>query len=212
PLPAQPSFLWCPSSMLCGPEADVRIPEAERHSEYGAELGVVLARDCYRIAESDAGRYVLGYTPLNNVWSKGSGLRVYDTYCPVGPLLDTGEDALDASIRLCVDDAVRQEDRTSSMLFSPQRLVAALSRLVPLRQGDLIMTGTPGGIEGYVLHYGETMTVTIDGLGALRNRVVRADQATPTSIVGVTAWLSQPAGQEYLRVQLGSRAGGERSQ
>ena len=95
------------------------------------------------------------------------------------------------------------------MLFSPRQLVAALSQLVPLKQGDLIMTGSPGGIEGHTLHYGEAVTVAIEGLGELRNRVVRVDNATPTAIVNVKAWLRQREGQDYVRAASGSRGGGQ---
>jgi 2-keto-4-pentenoate hydratase/2-oxohepta-3-ene-1,7-dioic acid hydratase in catechol pathway len=200
PLPTEPSFLWCPGAMICGPDADIRIPEFETRSEYGAELGIVLRADCHAVAESVADAYILGCTALNNVWSKDPPdvvsthpLRVYDTYCPVGPVLDTDFAYQDRSIRLRIDDGIRQDDRTSSMLFSPRRLVSELSQLVHLEQGDLIMTGTPGGIEGHSLQFGQTVSIEIQGLGVLRNRVVRVDNATPTSIISVKAWLQQAA-------------------
>jgi 2-keto-4-pentenoate hydratase/2-oxohepta-3-ene-1,7-dioic acid hydratase in catechol pathway len=215
PLPTEPSFLWCPGAMICGPDADIRIPEFEPRSEYGAELGIVLRTDCHAVAESVADAYILGYTALNNVWSKDSPnvasahpLRVYDTYCPVGPVLDTNFAYQNTSIQLRVDDSVRQDDRTSAMLFSPQRLVSALSQLVPLKRGDLIMTGTPGGIEGQTLQFGQTVSVEIGGLGVLRNRVVRVDNATPTSIVSVKAWLQRPEAHNYVRAAGSSGGGG----
>jgi 2-keto-4-pentenoate hydratase/2-oxohepta-3-ene-1,7-dioic acid hydratase in catechol pathway len=215
PRPTQPSFLWCPGAMICGPDADIRIPEFETRTEYGAELGIVLRTDCYAVADSVADAYILGFTALNNVWTKdppnvasAHPLRVYDTYCPVGPVLDTDFAHQDRSIRLRVDDSIRQDDRTSSMLFSPQRLVSALSQLVHLKQGDLIMTGTPGGIEGQTLKFGQMISVEIGGLGVLRNRVVRVDNATPTPIVSVKAWLQQVEAQHYLRTAGSSGGGG----
>ena len=95
PLPKEPHVLWSPGTMICGPEAEVRIPEFELRPEYGAELGIVLRKDCHNVAESEAAEYILGYTGLNNVRSKDPEhipykhpIRVYDTYCPVGPVID----------------------------------------------------------------------------------------------------------------------------
>lgn len=196
-LPTAPQVAACPGSMICGTDADIRIPAFEVRSEYGAELGIVLRKDARNVEEADADAYILGYTGLNNVWIKDPGekkayvrpLRVYDNCCPTGLVLDTDLHWRDRRIRLWVDGELRQDDSTSSMLFSPQRLVSYISKIVPMKQGDLIMTGTPGGIEGHVLHYGETVEMEIDGLGRLRNRVVRVDNAAVTYIVSLKKWV-----------------------
>jgi 2-keto-4-pentenoate hydratase/2-oxohepta-3-ene-1,7-dioic acid hydratase in catechol pathway len=118
-------------------------------------------------------------------------LRVYDTYCPVGPLIDTEIDTSDLHVRYYVDGKLRQDDRTSSMLFSPQLIVSWTSKLVPMKQGDLLMTGTPGGVEHHIIHYGETIEVDIEGIGVLRNFVTRVDTGAVSYIVSVPKWLEE---------------------
>jgi 2-keto-4-pentenoate hydratase/2-oxohepta-3-ene-1,7-dioic acid hydratase in catechol pathway len=197
-LPTEPHVLHCTGTMICGPESEVRIPEFEPRPEYGAELGIVLRKDCHNVEEDEADDYILGYTGLNNIWSKDPEgvpyrrpLRVYDTYCPVGPLIDTEIDTSDLHVRYYVDGELRQDDRTSSMLFSPQLIVSWTSKLVPMKQGDLLMTGTPGGVEHHIIHYGETIEVDIEGIGVLRNYVTRVDTGAVSYIVSVPKWLEE---------------------
>jgi 2-keto-4-pentenoate hydratase/2-oxohepta-3-ene-1,7-dioic acid hydratase in catechol pathway len=203
PLPTEPHVLWSPGTMICGPESEVRIPEFELRPEYGAELGIVLRRDCHNVEESEADEYILGYTGLNNIWSKDPEhvpykhpIRVYDTYCPVGPVIDTEIDPSDLYLRYYVDGELRQDDRTSSMLFSPQLLVSWTSKLVPMKQGDLIMTGTPGGVEHHIVNFGETIEVDIEGIGKLRNYVTRVDTGAATFVISVKKWLEQQQEKE----------------
>jgi 2-keto-4-pentenoate hydratase/2-oxohepta-3-ene-1,7-dioic acid hydratase in catechol pathway len=197
-LPAEPHVLWSPGTMICGPEAEIRIPEFELRPEYGAELGIVVRKNCHDVEVDEADDYILGYTGLNNIWSKDpehkpykDPIRVYDTYCPVGPLIDTEIDWRDLHLRYFVNGELRQDDRTSSMLFSPQLLVSWISKLVPIKQGDLIMSGTPGGVEHHIMHYGETVEVEVEGIGRLRNYVTRVDTAAHTYIISVEKWLTQ---------------------
>jgi len=82
------------------------------------------------------------------------------------------------------------------MIFSPQFLVSFISKMVPMKQGDLIMTGTPGGVEHHVLHYGETIEVEIEGLGRLRNYVTRVDTGAVSYVVPVPRWLEQQGRQQ----------------
>jgi 2-keto-4-pentenoate hydratase/2-oxohepta-3-ene-1,7-dioic acid hydratase in catechol pathway len=195
--PTKPGGAVVPGSTVCGTGADIGIPEFETRSEYGAELGIVIKRDAHRVAEADADDYILGYTALNNIWVKDPGrsqdyvrpLRVYDNHCPTGPVVDTAMDWRDKRIRLWVDGQLRQDDNTSTMLFSPQRLVAAYSQEVTLKRGDLIMTGTPGGVEGHILHYGEVVEIEIQGIGRIGNRVVRIDNGAVSYVVSITKWL-----------------------
>ncbi len=197
---AVPRVLWCPGTMICGPEAEIRLPEFETRCEYGAELGIVVRKECRNVEEADADEYILGYTALNNVWAKDPDdrrpQRVYDTCCPVGPVVDTELDWRDLYIRYYANGVLLQDDRTSSMQISPQKLVSFISKLVPMAQGDLIMTGTPGGVQGHVMHYGETVEVDIEGLGKLRNYVTRVDTATPTTILKVEEWRARAGNEE----------------
>ena len=196
PVPVEPAFAVVPGGCICGTEEEIRIPEFETRSEYGVELGIVMARDCRDVEPGEVADYVLGYTGLNNIWIKDAEgqayarpMRVYDNHCPTGPVLDTEIDPSDLRVRLWVDGELRQDDRTSTFVFDVPYLVSWLSKRVTIRRGDLIMTGSPGGIEGHVLHYGETVEMEVEGIGRLRNRVTRVDNGAVSYIVGLAKWL-----------------------
>jgi 2-keto-4-pentenoate hydratase/2-oxohepta-3-ene-1,7-dioic acid hydratase in catechol pathway len=200
-LPTRPAFAVVPGSSICGTEAEIRIPAFERRAEYGVELAVVMRRDCADVEEAEVDDYVLGYTGLNNIWVKDAGeagayarpLRVYDNHCPTGPVVDTTLDPDDLRLRLWVDGELRQDDRTATAVFKTRWVVSWLSRRVPIRQGDLIMTGSPGGIEGQTLRYGQTVEMEVEGVGRIRNRVVRVDNAAVTYVVSLERWLEMRA-------------------
>jgi 2-keto-4-pentenoate hydratase/2-oxohepta-3-ene-1,7-dioic acid hydratase in catechol pathway len=198
PVPPEPAFQVVPGSCICGTDADIRVPEHETRVEYGVELGVVMARDCRDVEPDQVADYVLGYTGLNNIWVKDPDgvpyarpMRVYDNHCPTGPVLDTELDPRDLRVRLWVDGEPRQDDRTSTFVFDVPYTIAWLSKRVTIRQGDLIMTGSPGGIEGHTLHFGECVETEVEGIGRLRNRVVRVDAAAVSQVVNLQKWLAR---------------------
>jgi 2-keto-4-pentenoate hydratase/2-oxohepta-3-ene-1,7-dioic acid hydratase in catechol pathway len=195
-LPERPAFAVVPGSTICGTGAEIRIPEFETRAEYGVELAIVMRRDCQDVAEAEVDDYVLGYTGLNNVWVKDAPgtdyvrpLRVYDNHCPTGPIVETELDPDDLRLRLWVDGRLRQDDRTSTVVFKPRFVVSWLSRRVRIRQGDLIMTGSPGGIEGQTLRFGQTVEMEVEGVGRISNRVVRVDNAAVSQVVSLERWL-----------------------
>lgn len=200
--PNEPHVLWTPGSMICGPDNEILIPEFEKRAEYGVEVGIVLRKDCQSVDEAETDDYILGYTGLNNIWIKDPEasayerpIRVYDTHCPVGPLIDTDRAWRNRRVCLRINGEIRQDDTTSSMIFSPQLLVSWISHMVPMKQGDLIMTGTPGGVEHQVLHYGDTVEIEIEGIGELRNHVTRVDTGAVTYIMSIQKWLEQQGGK-----------------
>ncbi len=196
PLPKQPSFAVVPGSCICGTGEEIRIPEIETRAEYGVELGIVVRRDCQDVEPHEVDDYVLGYTGLNNIWVKDAvgaeyarPMRVYDNHCPTGPVVDTSIDPRDLRLRLWVDGELRQDDRTSSVVFDLRFVVSWLSKRVAIKRGDLIMTGSPGGIEGHVLRYGQTVEMEVEGIGRLCNRVTRVDNAAVSYVVSLERWL-----------------------
>jgi 2-keto-4-pentenoate hydratase/2-oxohepta-3-ene-1,7-dioic acid hydratase in catechol pathway len=212
PLPTRPSVLVCPGSIICGPGADIRIPEFEPRAEFGAEVGIVLRADCRNVAEDAADAYILGYTGLNNVWIKdldeevayARPIRVYDTHCPTGPIVDTAIDPSDLRIRLWVDGALHQDDRTSTVVFPARWFASWLSQQVPLRKGDLLMTGTPGGVEGQLLHFGQTVEIEVEGIGRLANQVTRVDTGAVANPIPLSRYVEQqaaPAGAQPAGIQ-----------
>lgn len=171
------------SQCIVGSEAPIRLPPWEAHVEYGAELGVVMERDCSGVPASRVREYILGYTCLNNVWAKtwprvpgATDPRVYDSFCPVGPWIETDLDPHDLRLRLRLNGETRQDSRTSNMIFDVFTVVAYVSNRVPLAAGDVIMTASLSGIG--LLAPGDTVEVEIEGIGVLRNPAVR-DPSVP---------------------------------
>lgn len=180
PIPTQPghhdSYL-VPSECVVGPEAPIRVPPWEAHVEYSAELGVVMARDAHDVPAARVRDYVLGYAALNNLWAKtrprvagALNIRVYDSFCPVGPWVETAVDPEDLALRLRLNGELRQDSRTSHMLFDVDRVIAYVSTRRPLHAGDLIMTGTPSGVARVAP--GDVVEVEVEGIGVLRNSIV----------------------------------------
>jgi 2-keto-4-pentenoate hydratase/2-oxohepta-3-ene-1,7-dioic acid hydratase in catechol pathway len=204
--PTVPAVAVVTGSTICGTAAEVRIPEHEVRLEYGVELGIVIKKDCHDVEEAEAADYVLGYTGLNNIWVKDQGeakayvrpLRVYDNHCPTGLVLDTEFDWRDKPVRLWVDGELRQDDNTSTMFFTPEYLISFISKQVTMKQGDLIMTGSPGGIEGKWIRFGQTVEFEVADLGRVRNRIVRVDTAAVSYVISLKKWVEQRQGAGEL--------------
>ncbi len=171
-----------------GPYEAIRYPAASSRVDYEAELGVVIGRRCRDLAEADALDAVGGYLVVNDVsardvqnrtsqWTLG---KSFDGFAPMGPALVTADEVPDPQtldIAAWVNGEQRQKSNTAQMIFSVARLVAELSRVCTLEPGDVIATGTPGGVGiGFtperLLAVGDEVTVEISGLGRLRNPIV----------------------------------------
>jgi 2-keto-4-pentenoate hydratase/2-oxohepta-3-ene-1,7-dioic acid hydratase in catechol pathway len=177
-MPAEPLLFLKPPSAIVGPEETIFLPSASARVEHEGELGVVIGRRAHRIAEDeDPLAYVLGYTCVNDVTARDlqrkdvqfTRAKSFDTFCPVGPYVVTGLDPLDLLVETRVGGQVRQSARTSAMAFPVPFLVRYISHCMTLEPGDLIATGTPAGV-GPLLD-GETVEVTVEGVGTLRNGV-----------------------------------------
>ena len=185
PPPTPLIFAKFPSSVV-GPGADIRWDRAMTSQvDYEAELAVVIGRRARDVRDQDALDVVLGYTCLNDVsardlqfadvqWVRGKSL---DTFCPMGPALVTGDelgDPDDLDIACRVNGEVLQHDRTSSMFYSVRQIISHCSRAFTLEPGDVIATGTPGGVGIFrdpprLLGDGDVVTVAIEGVGELVN-------------------------------------------
>lgn len=195
PVPVTPgrddTFVMAGDGVVVGAEAPIRPPPWEHHVDYGAELGIVIGRPAAHVAAREALDHVLGYVALNNLWAKtrprvpgALNIRVYDSFCPVGPWIETALDPADLGIVLRLNGEVRQRTRTSSMLFDVPALVAHVSRLRALTAGDVIMTGTPSGVG--TLTAGDDVEVEIEGIGTLRNQVVADPSNTGRTLRRIT--------------------------
>jgi len=178
-------FLKAPSSVI-GPGERILLPPDSVQVEHEAELGVVIGRTCKHVLAEDFASVIAGYVALNDVtardlqksdgqFARGKG---FDSFCPIGPWMETQLDPADLEISCRVNGEIRQLGRTSQMVFPVPVLVATISRVMTLYPGDIIATGTPAGVSR--LHDGDVVEVEIEGIGVLRN-TVRNDPAVAPS-------------------------------
>ena len=188
--PEVPVFFNKQVTCVVGPGAEIHMPKVSTFLDYEAELAVVIGRRCRHVPVERAHEVIAGYTCANDVsvrdWQgKAQTMQIgksFDTHGPLGPWLVTAEelgDPDDLAIRCYVEDELRQDARTSEMVFDCFEQVAHLSEAFTLEPGDTIATGTPAGVglgrqpvRDNLLHIGETVRVEIEGIGALVNTVV----------------------------------------
>lgn len=170
-------FLKAPSSLIRSGEAIV-LPDQSAQVEHEGELGMVISQRCKDLGEDvDVTPYILGYTCVNDVTARDlqrtdgqfARAKSFDTFCPVGPYLETDIDVSDIRVSVSVNGVVKQDGRTSQMVFSPEFLIRYISRQMTLMPGDLIATGTPSGVSK--LSHGDVCEVEIEGIGTLQNSV-----------------------------------------
>ncbi|MEO8436763.1 MAG: fumarylacetoacetate hydrolase family protein, partial [Pyrinomonadaceae bacterium] len=170
-------FLKAPSAIIAHGETIVLPPESSQ-VEHEGELGVVIGRTASHLTDDDdALGYVLGYTCVNDVTARDlqrkdvqfTRAKSFDTFCPVGPFIETALDPSDLQVTTRVNGEVRQQGRTSAMAFPVAYLIRYISRIMTLYPGDLISTGTPAGVSA--LHDGDLVEVEVEGVGTLRNQV-----------------------------------------
>ncbi|MBA3288352.1 MAG: fumarylacetoacetate hydrolase family protein [Acidimicrobiia bacterium] len=199
-LPPAPTYFHKPVTALNAHGGDVVRPERCRWLNYEGEIAIVIGRVCRNVSPAEAGAYVAGYTIANDYGlhdfrdtDAGSMLRVKgsDTLCPVGPGLVSGWDFHDKRIRTLVNGDVRQEASTDEMEWDMYYLVADIARTITLVPGDLLLSGTPAGSRP--VEPGDEVTVEVEGLGALTNRIV----AGPTAIRDDVG--AQPSESEEVR-------------
>lgn len=173
--PEEPLLFIKPNTCVIGPDDAVVYPSISKRLDYEGELGIVIGRKCKAVKEEDFSSVVLGYTCLNDVtardiqksvsqWTRGKG---FDTFCPIGPWIETDLDPACLRIETRLNKETRQSSDTSKMTHSAAKLVAYISETMTLLPGDVIATGTPEGIGP--MQVGDVVEVEIEGIGILRN-------------------------------------------
>lgn len=189
--PKQPLLFGMYGNALIGPEESIVIPPMSKQVDYEAELGVVIGRRARQISPAAALDHVAGYTIVNDVsardlqFADGQWLRAksFDTFAPIGPYLVTRNalgdgDGLDIELRL--NGKTMQKSNTRNMIFKVPDLISFISKAMTLEVGDVIATGTPGGV-GFVrnpqvfMKAGDVVEIELEGIGVLRNRVAEFD-------------------------------------
>jgi len=177
PLPAEPLIFLKPPSSITGPGEAIYYPRESRRVDYEAEMAVVIKKKAYRVPYQEADNYIFGYTCLNDVtardlqkkdaqWTRS---KSFDTFCPVGPYVETEADPSSLKIEAFLNKTPKQSSNTSNMIFGPRRLIEYISGIMTLEAGDIIATGTPAGVGPMVP--GDKVEVKIEGLGSLINYV-----------------------------------------
>ncbi|MHB8168600.1 MAG: fumarylacetoacetate hydrolase family protein [Thermoleophilia bacterium] len=177
-LPREPLiFLKPPSAVIGAGEAIVLPPQSDR-VDHEAELALVIGKTARNVSTGEASEFVLGYTCANDVTARdlqqrdGQWTRAksFDTFCPLGPHVETEALAPGTLVELLLNGEPRQGAPISDMIFSPLQLLCFISGVMTLEPGDVILTGTPPGVGP--LQAGDEVTVRIEGIGELSNTVV----------------------------------------
>jgi 2-keto-4-pentenoate hydratase/2-oxohepta-3-ene-1,7-dioic acid hydratase in catechol pathway len=187
-LPKFPVVFFKMSTAIIGPGESIVLPKNSTQPDYEAELAIVIGKGGYRIPASAWREHVYGYTIVNDVsardvqnastqWTLG---KSFPTFCPLGPAIVSANEIADPhalAIGLSIDGEVLQNSSTSELVFRIPELVEYISSITPLLPGDVVSTGTPSGVgmgrtPQRWLKAGESVTVTVEGLGSLTNPVV----------------------------------------
>jgi len=175
-LPSEPILFLKPPSAVLAPGKEIVYPPSSQQVDYEGELAAVIGKRCKGVSESEAERYILGYTCFNDVTARdlqrrdGQWTRAksFDTFAPFGPWI-TRIDPADAGIQTRVNGIVKQRSNTSDLIFSVPKLVEFISGVMTLEPGDVIATGTPPGVGP--VSRGDRVEVEIEGIGVLENSV-----------------------------------------
>ena len=177
-VPTSPMIFLKPSTSIVGPGDPIRLPWQSERVEHEAELAVIIGRVASDVPEERVPEVVFGYTCANDVsardlqqtdgqWGRAKG---FDTFCPLGPWIETQIDLEDAAVTGMVNGELRQDGVLGDMVRGVPELVSWISSVMTLIPGDVILIGTPAGVGPLVA--GDTVSVSIDGIGTLTNPVI----------------------------------------
>lgn len=181
PIPKKPLIFLKPPSAVIGHLGKIVYPDTAQRVDYEAELAVVIGKRCKNVPSENAGSVIMGYACFNDVtardiqredvqWTRS---KSFDTFAPVGPFItEPGVDVRDLSIKTRVNGRLRQDSRTSNLIFSLPELIEFISGIMTLEAGDIIATGTPPGVGE--LSVGDEVEIEIEDIGVLKNSVVRS--------------------------------------
>ena len=178
PVPTSPIIFIKPSTSVIGPNVPIQLPASSQRVDFEGELAVVIGRPCRDVKADNAKSVILGYTVANDVtardqqradvqFTRGKG---YDTFCPLGPWIETDLDPSDVEVGTELDGEVAQDGHTSDMVFTIGEIVEFVTGIMTLLPGDVLLTGTPAGVGPMVA--GQTVSVTVQGIGTLTNPVI----------------------------------------
>jgi len=189
PTPEEPIIFLKPPTSVIGPGDPIVRPSCSSRVDYEAELAIVIGKTARYVPENQVAQHIFGYTCANDVtardlqqkdgqWTRAKG---FDTFCPVGPWIETEMPDLNAlTLRAVVNGELRQQGNCSDMIFPPAALISFISRVMTLLPGDVVLTGTPAGIGPLVA--GDEVSIEIDGVGLLLNPVIDEERQDPVAL------------------------------
>jgi 2-keto-4-pentenoate hydratase/2-oxohepta-3-ene-1,7-dioic acid hydratase in catechol pathway len=181
-VPKEPLIFFKPPSSLIGPDEPIVLPRISERVDYEGELAAIIGRRFRHLsADENVSAYILGYTCLNDVtardlqrrdgqFTRGKG---FDTFCPLGPVIETSLDLAAAGLETFMNGTRKQFGHTSEMIFSLDVIIRFITQVMTLEPGDVIATGTPSGVGS--LAAGDVVEVIVSGVGTLRNFVIGPD-------------------------------------
>jgi 2-keto-4-pentenoate hydratase/2-oxohepta-3-ene-1,7-dioic acid hydratase in catechol pathway len=175
--PTTPMIFLKPSTSVIGDADTIRLPPSSQEIHYEGELAAVIGRPARNVSAAEALDHILGYCCANDVTARDqqradvqfTRAKGYDSFCPLGPWLETVLDPSDLRLITRVNGEIKQDGRTSQMIHDLPAQIAFISEVMTLLPGDVILTGTPAGVGPIVA--GDTVSVEIEGIGTLRNPV-----------------------------------------
>lgn len=176
--PEQPMLFLKPPSAVIGPKQNIVHPAQSKRVDFEAELAIVIGKRAVKVSSGDAPSYIFGFTCANDVtardlqktdgqWGRAKG---FDTFCPVGPWIVSGIDCGNLKIEGILNGDTKQSGNTKNMIFDVPFIISYISSVMTLEAGDLILTGTPAGIEA--MKHGDKIEVKIEQIGSLINQVI----------------------------------------
>ncbi len=178
-VPPEPMLFMKPNTSVIGPGDPIFYPEQSNEVHYEGELGVVIGRICREVPRERVNDVIWGYTVGNDVTARDlqrkdvqfTRAKGFDSFCPLGPWVETELDVGDLSVQTFLNGVLKQDGSTRDLIFDVPTLVAHVSSVMTLLPGDVILTGTPEGVGP--MQPGDEVEVLVHGIGALTNKVVR---------------------------------------
>jgi 2-keto-4-pentenoate hydratase/2-oxohepta-3-ene-1,7-dioic acid hydratase in catechol pathway len=177
--PKEPLIFLKPPSSVVAPDEPIVIPRISKRVDYEGELAAIVGRRCQNLQPNEnISPYILGYTCLNDVTARDlqkldvqfTRAKGFDTFCPLGPVIETSLDLAGATVETFVNGTRKQYGHTSEMIFSLDVIIRYIVQVMTLEPGDVIATGTPSGVGSLVA--GDVVEVSVSGVGTLRNPVI----------------------------------------
>ncbi|MBC7100662.1 MAG: fumarylacetoacetate hydrolase family protein [Methanobacteriales archaeon] len=177
-IPEEPIIFLKPPSSIIGDGEFIIYPSMSREVDYEVELAAVISKEAKNVGREDAEDFIAGYTILNDVTARdlqrkdGQWTRAksFDTFCPIGPWIETDINPHELEISLHLNGELRQYSNTQNMIFDVYELVEFVSNIMTLKKGDIIATGTPPGVGS--MKPGDEIEASIEGIGTLKNKVI----------------------------------------